>query len=74
MSLLLLSRASILNVIYSWCEAWSQEYWGSWSRFGRLGLGQALFFRVFQAGEGKCKAREGAPDTGNRLLGEAQKK
>ena len=33
-----------------------------------------FFFRVFQAGEGKRKAREEAPDTGKRLQGEAQKK
>lgn len=65
-----------MNLIFSWCGAWSQEYWGSWSRFGRLGLGQAggvvFFFRVFQAGEGKRKAREEAPDTGKRLQGEAE--
>ena len=32
-----------------------------------------FFFRVFQAGEGKRKAREEAPDTGKRLQGEAEK-
>lgn len=40
-----------------------------WDRRGAL----FFFFRVFQAGEGKRKAREEAPDTGKRLQGEAEK-
>ena len=40
---------------------------GDWDWDRRKAL--LFFFRVFQAGEGKRKAREAAPDTGKRLQG-----